>query len=72
MCILSRDLVLMQRGCARRRRTGKPLQIAVDGVSGTTAATTRRLVEGSIRLLLSADLAPQPYQSCAAVRQPAH
>jgi hypothetical protein len=27
------------RGCAGPRRTGKPLQIALDGVSGTTEAT---------------------------------
>jgi hypothetical protein len=29
----------MAKGCARPRSTGKPLQIAVDDVPGTTEAT---------------------------------
>src|ERR1700716_718454 len=37
--MVSRDLLPMARGCARPRWTGKPLQIVVDGVPGTTGAT---------------------------------
>jgi hypothetical protein len=36
--MVSRDLVPMARGCAGPRGTGKPLQIAVDDVTGTTVA----------------------------------
>ena len=32
-----------ERGCARLRVTDKPLQIAVDGVPGTTEATQDRI-----------------------------
>ena len=36
--MVSRDLVPMERGCARPRGTGKPLQIAVDDVPDTMEA----------------------------------
>jgi hypothetical protein len=37
--MVSRDLVPMARECAGPRKKGKPLQLAVDSVPGTTAAT---------------------------------
>ena len=37
--MVSRDLVPMRERIAGPRGTGKPLQIAVDGVPGTTEAT---------------------------------
>ena len=42
--MVSRDLLPMARGCARRQRTGKPLQIAVNDVTGTTEATPFQLI----------------------------
>jgi hypothetical protein len=44
--IVSRDLVPIARGCILACRMGKPLQIAVDHVPGTTeAAMARRFIE---------------------------
>jgi hypothetical protein len=38
----------MARRCARRRRAGKPLQIAVDSAPGTTEATSAPLLAATI------------------------
>jgi hypothetical protein len=47
----------MARGCARRRWTGKPLQIAVDGVMATTEATQRvGYLSASLRLIENVQL----------------